>query len=57
MINMLDNFDSLAALQKDFQVSKYNLMRKKLKLYQEGNMQKWGLNQTLTKKPEKSKAI
>lgn len=34
MLNMLDNFDTLATIQKDFQQSKYGLMRKKLKLYQ-----------------------
>ena len=57
MLNTLDNFNNLAEIQKNYQEFKYNLMRKKLRLYEEGNTAKWGLNETLAKKPEKIKAI
>jgi ribosomal protein L21E len=51
MLDVLDSFDTLAELQRSFQASKSGLIRKKLKLYEEGNMTKWGLNESITQKP------
>lgn len=44
MINMLDSLDNLAEMQKNYQDSKAALIRKKLKLYEQGNITKWGIS-------------
>jgi len=51
MLDVLDSFDALADLQRNFQQSKSALIRRKLRLYEEGNMTKWGLSDNLKEKP------
>lgn len=54
---MLEGFDKLKASQQDYFEAKNSTMRKKEKLYEEGNMAKWGLSSIPAKKPEKAEAM
>ena len=40
---MVESLDKLASLQQSFIEDKITLRKKKEKLYDEGNMSKWGL--------------
>lgn len=51
MLDILDSFDALAELQRNFQQSKSALIRRKLRLYEEGNMAKWGMGENIKEKP------
>lgn len=42
-INVLEYMDQLAVKQQEYNQAKLNLMKKKEKLYNEGKMEKWGL--------------
>lgn len=41
MLNILDGFDSLATVQQKYQDAKAALTKKKVKLFEEGNVEKW----------------
>jgi hypothetical protein len=51
MLDILDSFDSLAELQRNYQASKTALIKKKLRLYEEANMSRWGLPELPSQKP------
>jgi hypothetical protein len=41
MLNIIDSYEALAGVQQKYIESKTALARKKLKLYEEGNVDKW----------------
>lgn len=43
MLNMIECYDRLASLQQSYIDQKMALLKRKEKLYEEGNMSKWGL--------------
>ena len=53
MLSLKGEFDRLATLQKEFTDKKLSLIQKKEKLYEEGNMSKWGLSEKVSTKPGK----
>ena len=57
MISMIEEFDKLANIQKEYMEKKKVLLAKKEKLYEEGNMSKWGLTEKLANKPGKDEAF
>lgn len=57
LLNTLEAFDKLKAFQEQYLLTKNTLLRKKEKLYDEGNMAKWGLPSIPTVKLERAEAI
>ena len=57
MLNIMDSFDSLATFQKSYQDKKNELMKKKQKLFEEGNVAKWNLKESNIDKSNKEEAI
>ena len=53
MINVLEAFDKLKTFQQEYFDSKASLFRKKERLFEEGNMHKWGLSSIPSSKPDK----
>lgn len=53
MLNIMDSFDSLATFQKSYQDKKNELMKKKQKLFEEGNVSKWNLKDSSIDKSNK----
>lgn len=49
MINILDAFDSLATVQQKYQDAKSALTKKKVKLFEEGNVEKWEADRKVDK--------
>lgn len=49
MLNVLDNYDTLATFQQKFQDTSSTLAKKKQKLFEEGNVEKWELEQKVDK--------
>ena len=41
MLNLLDHFEVLNSIQEKYNTTKNALLKKKEKLYSEGNMDKW----------------
>jgi hypothetical protein len=56
MLNLIDNFEVLHGIQDKFQAGKNALLRKKEKLFQEGNVSKWELESNINKS-NKTEAI
>ena len=53
MINLIDNFQVLAEIKEKFKAGKDTLLKKKEKLFAEGNMQKWQLEKKIDKSNKK----
>ena len=49
MLNILDGFDSLATVQQKYQDAKLALTKKKVKLFEEGNVEKWEADRKVDK--------
>lgn len=49
MLNILDGFDSLATVQQKYQDAKSALTKKKVKLFEEGNVEKWETDRKVDK--------
>lgn len=43
-MNILDCFENLAGYQKKYEEAKNSILKTKLKLFEEGNVEKWNLD-------------
>ena len=53
MINLVDNFQVLSELKEKFKVGQQALLRKKEKLFSEGQVDKWEIERNVDKSNKK----
>jgi hypothetical protein len=52
MINLMDSLQGLADKQQKFNDVRINLLKRKIKLYELGDVSKWGCQVKITEKPK-----